>query len=108
VRQKIDLSEKVNLGDVFHDELAQLIPELGSLDSAKKFWKAYRHRLLHVVTSEDCLAMTYPFLVSFDNGQFFLNPVKFTELVIQIVEEDFKKFEDANPDVAFPVIYDNI
>ena len=65
MRQKIDLSEKVNLGDVFHDELAQLIPELGSLDSAKKFWKAYRDRLLDVVTSEGLLSHDLPFLVSF-------------------------------------------
>lgn len=107
VRQKIGFFGS-NLNPAAHDELARLIPELGSREHAKEFWKVYRHGLLHVVTSEGWLSHDGPASVIIDSGRFLLHPVKFAEQVLKIIEDDFETFAGRRPEIAFPEVYENI
>jgi hypothetical protein len=93
-----------NLDDKCMNVLRKLFPELGSLDDARKFWKVYRHGLLHTVTfsPEDQKGFPLPVggashdisKVIMKSGKiFWVHPVLFAQRVVSAIESDFKTFQ---------------
>jgi hypothetical protein len=82
----------------WHKKLAELFsPELTKDGAAEDFWNIYRNGLLHQVTlnqpghalrvGEHAKAIEKD-----DDGGFVVDPVKFTERVLEIIDRDFDKF----------------
>ncbi|UCC99993.1 MAG: hypothetical protein JSW66_08940 [Phycisphaerales bacterium] len=92
----------------FYDELRAILPELRDQETARQFWGAYRHGLLHQVTISlkqhqgneiDVWMVTHDIgdiLYQHSNGDFFMHPVNFAEKVIDVIENDFPTFEGPN------------
>ncbi len=47
IREKSKNHEADSLNDEFHKELIKIFPELKTTSNSKKFWKIYRHGILH-------------------------------------------------------------
>ena len=103
LRERSGVHEKASLDDRFHTELNRIFPELPDLNTARKFWKTFRHGLLHQVAfsaemqggdgkrlgglSNECDAIQ----VSPD-GHFWVNPGKFSDRVVNVIQGDFSTF----------------
>jgi hypothetical protein len=96
------------LEDPFYEEIARLIPELEEKAKAKRFWSIYRNSLHHWLTSEGWLSHDFPACVAVTNGKFLINPIKFSERILQIIEDDFSTFKGVKAKHAFPQVCENI
>ena len=114
VRRKLSItSDNLTMQTGFFDELATLFPQFRSPKYAQRFWKCYRHGLLHQATLQlkDGVAIAFvhgsvPILeCSPDGREFRLSPNKFGRAVLSIVENDLETFEDSTgPPPQLPTI----
>ena len=105
LRQKSRLYEKTKYSRDFYKEFMEIFPSVTSITTARKFWRIYRHGLLHQATlKKESSVMTVTAGVhdsaseitySYDsNGeQFVVSPKKFSERVISTIESDFDTYE---------------
>jgi hypothetical protein len=104
LRSKSGTPEDKNLGEDFYRELVKLFPVLKDNDCAKKFWQVYRNGILHQATlsEQDKKGTHMPDGWLFGGAKdveidsqnaFWVNPVKFAQRVIDIIEHDFSTFE---------------
>ncbi|MDP2922160.1 MAG: hypothetical protein Q8O30_00360 [Candidatus Omnitrophota bacterium] len=114
LREKSKNFQSGSLNENFHKEFLKLFPEALSLDDAKKIWKAYRNGILHQVApsrvgprgkqtavSHDCSIIAY----DKKNNLVVINPKKFSQRVIEIIEKDFSTYEGKNsPDHPLPKV----
>ena len=102
LREKSGSYEKYKVNNKFHDGLLKIFPELNSTDNSKKFWKIYRHGILHQATLSEtdktiqgCLTSKYGCLHVDRVGTIdviYINPVDFAKKVITAIENDFDTF----------------
>jgi len=105
LREKSGLGEERVLDNSFYNELRALLPDLSSNDIARRFWRAYRHGLLHQATfslKADSGAATpsvwinpkQPEVVCHDpaKGSFTVNARKFSETVLATIRTEFSTF----------------
>lgn len=108
------LREKSNnhqekLQDDFHKELGQMLPSLSDIATSKKFWRLYRHGMLHRGTLKldidvlevgiDERAAAYGIVtVSFDSQgyKFRVAAIALSKLVVTTIENDFATFAGDN------------
>jgi hypothetical protein len=102
LRQKSGVCESPSVDSRFHDGLAKMFTSL-ERKTAEKFWKIYRHGLLHQATlkTEDGILEvgvhndTSPtILVSKipEGLKFSVSPVSFSKKVIEEIESNFETF----------------
>lgn len=114
LRQKVGLPSTKHLNERFYDALLVIYPALGARDNARIFWTIFRHGLLHQATlaTQSRTSSRLPFAglshdvpaVAIDaGGNYWLNPVKFTEVLLKTIERDFAIFE-AGSQVAAPLL----
>lgn len=80
--------------------LLNVLPELRTRQDAERFWRVYRHGLLHNVTmSETSHGLTHDLdIVEIQqDGKVWLNPVLFARRVLATIENDFEVFEKGHP-----------
>jgi hypothetical protein len=108
------LREKTNnhqehLQDDFHAALVQMLPNLSDIPTSRKFWKLYRHGMLHraslkleadvlEVGIDERTAAHGIVTVSYDaqGYKFRIAAVEFSKLVIETIENDFTTFAGDN------------
>jgi len=106
-----------NNKSMFYSELIAILPKLGDQKTARQFWDAYRHGLLHQVTlslKKRQINKRIVWKVTHDiggilhrhsNGDFFIHPVNFAKKVINVIENDFSTFEGQHsPDHPLPTV----
>ena len=109
LREKSGVPEGKPLNASFRTELVKLFPSLGSDDLARRFWEVCRHGLMHQTTfkirtdagnnvtmgvHESALEIEHSYGSSGD--VFMISPSKFSNRVIEIIENDFATFEALN------------
>ncbi len=116
LRQRVGLPGHDALNDAFFDSLVSVVGELKDRKTARIFWTAYRHGLLHEVTlsRETRRGSTLPVawlshdvsLFSIDeNGDYWLQPVLFAARVLETIESDFGTFEKGSRAInPFPTV----
>ena len=115
LRQKVGLAVQARLNDPFYDELIHLFPELIDPSTARQFWQVYRHGLLHEVTLSrqnrsgnqmpvGSLTHDIPGILREANGNISVNPVDFAKRVVQIIEDDFAKYEGTASAAELPSV----
>ena len=90
-------------GGIFYEELLNLFPQLNTKLEAARFWKMYRHGILHQATFSSETEKGLPAgafanvhgLVVAPDRRLFLNPVDFARCVTEAIEADFETFEGA-------------
>ena len=104
IREKADILPTENFLKKGGEALFKIFPELLSTDNAEKFWKIFRHGLLHQVTffSRDirgialpgsCVTHDIPVVINVEaDGVFVLHPVLFAKRVLDLIESDFEMF----------------
>jgi hypothetical protein len=107
LRQKSGIGECKSVSDPFYDELRKLFPKISDNSMAKILWRVCRHGLMHQATfnvkSEQGATISEVGLD--DSGEaidciqsgtaynFKISPTKFSEKVIETIENDFSTFE---------------
>ena len=86
--------------------LLQVLPELGTVPEAEKFWQIFRNGILHEVSlsGKKRSGTVMPIgtlsqntaIVKIDSSSHWINPQLFAKRVIQTIENDFINFEDPN------------
>jgi hypothetical protein len=76
-------------------------PQLADADAARRFWHIYRDGLLHQVTlnrSGDAWRVDEhaEAVEQDDKGLFLVNPVKFAQRVLEIINHDFERFASSD------------
>jgi len=107
LREKSQVFEhKIN--DQFYDELLSAFPRLKTRQIAAKFWRLYRHGILHQMTlkrdraEQDHLTAELsgddhiPAVELRGDDRVVVNPAKFARRVVDIIEGDFATFEGQN------------
>lgn len=87
----------------FEAALVNVIPELGNIQAAGKFWSIYRHSLLHWASFQKTNYgfRESPEVVSFSGeGQVWMNPRLFGRRVLETVRADFAQFEAGDVPLA--------
>jgi len=103
LRNRSNLLPVNHLTDVFYSELHKFLPELQTVDAAKKFWNTYRNGLLHQVSMSkqnkngDALPVGWlshdkPGISVDEHGRFWIHPVDFAKRVLNEVNSDFTTF----------------
>ena len=85
---------------LFVTGLLKVLPELRTIEAAKKFWWNYRDGLLHNVTmSRASHGLTHDTaIVTVEaNGKVWLNPILFAQRVLDVIEADFEVFVGGQP-----------
>jgi hypothetical protein len=98
---------ETSLDDRFYSALVGAFPLLKTNKTARRFWKVYRHGLLHQVAfstagskagqeslgglSDNCEAIEVT-----PQGHFWVNPKKFTAAVVELIEANFETFLGAH------------
>lgn len=93
-----------DLKDRFYESLRKLFPVLKDNVVARKFWDVYRNELLHQATlprqerngirvQAGWLSDKGKDLEIDENNDFWVNPVKFSERVIGVIDKDFQTYE---------------
>ncbi len=102
LRQKLTITQD-NLPDSFHEELVKLFPQFQKKENAKRFWRVYRHGLLHQATLQglDGIIAFVHNAVSIvecapDGRTFGLSPNQFALAVLSIIENDLTTFENVS------------
>ena len=112
LRQKLAITED-RLPEPFHDEMVRLFPEFKNQKNAKRFWKIYRHGLLHQATLQSVDGSSIAFVhnavpvleCSVDGRTFGLSPNRFASKVLSIIESDLSTFENScGPQPHLPTI----
>jgi len=111
VRQKLKINQD-NLPDQFYAELEKLFPGLKSRTNAKRFWRIYRHGLLHQATLQSVdgsIAFVHNSVEmlnsSIDGCTFGLSPNRFAVEVLTIIEKDLSIFENrSGPQPQLPTV----
>jgi hypothetical protein len=104
LRQKLQLQPHAPLQDSFYEQLAKILPQLPDRQTAKNFWQVYRNGILHEVTLSKqnrsgsqmpvgWLSHDKPMVSIESDGSFWINPVLFSQHVIQTIETNFPVFE---------------
>ncbi|MDD2763691.1 MAG: hypothetical protein PHE83_06920 [Opitutaceae bacterium] len=105
-----------SLNSNFYLKFRQIFPAIQDDATAEKFWHVYRNGLLHQVTlsrkNRSGLSMPDAWLssevasVTVDaQGDFWVHPAKFAEIVLSTIEGDFTMFEGgSSPNHPFPVV----
>jgi hypothetical protein len=116
LRELSGVHEKSSLDDRFYEALAGAFPSLKTNKAARRFWKIYRHGLLHQVAfstaesdggqksfgglRDDCEAVELT-----PEGHFWVNPAKFAAAVVKLIEADFATFLGSHsPNHQLPVV----
>ena len=117
LREKSGIHEQKDLGRNFYRELRKIFPVLKG-QYAQKFWKIYRHGLLHQAAfkSSNCnsnkkkrisrawLTSEVDTIEITESKDFFVNPINFAKAVIKTIESDFFTFEGyGSTKYAFPI-----
>ena len=96
----------------FLEGLRKLLPDLRTEKEARTFWTEYRHGLLHNVTMySDSHGLTHDTNTIVDvqpSGKVWLNPVRFSERVLGIIENDFPTFEGGKPALPAETRYERV
>lgn len=108
LREKTD-NHQQELQEGFHRALVQLVPTLNDIRTSRKFWRLYRHGMLHRGTLKleadvievgiDERAADYGLVtVSYDSQgyKFRVAAVAFSQLVVSTIENDFDTFAGDN------------
>lgn len=107
LREKSGIHESRTLNDNFYQELVAVFPSLLTSSQAEKFWQVYRNGLLHQVTLSKAprkgmqvpggwLNGNAPALHIDSNGEFWVDPKKFAETILNKIDSDFSTFEGAS------------
>lgn len=107
-------NENPSLGRPFYNKLIEILKPLGDVETARKFWKIFRHGLLHQGTlkkdigdppKKGIFSYGIPEALQVESEAFILHPVLFARQVISIIEGDFETFEAINsPNHGLPVV----
>lgn len=111
LRQKVGLKSTKPVDERFYDALMVIYPALGTRDNARIFWTIFRHGLLHEATlaiqsrssprlPAAGLSHDVPAVAIDSAGSYWLNPVKFTEVLLKTIERDFAIFESGKKTAA--------
>ena len=108
LRQRAGIGPGEDLNDMFMNTLRGIFPALSDLPTARKFWQVYRNGYLHQATLScvsrggDALpegSLTHdievPVSVGID-GSFCVNPVRFSQCIVSLIESDFRRFVAAD------------
>ncbi len=104
LRQIVGLGPKDNLNEDCMKELCKLFPELPDETASRQFWDVFRNGILHQVTlsRENRKGVLLPLgllchnkpVISIDaQGEFWVNPVLFTQRILTAIEGNFGAFE---------------
>lgn len=113
LREKSGEREKTGLGKPFYDELGRVFPELPtSEDDRKRFWKAFRHGLLHqaamkIADGFSAVLDRSAAVIEFDatNKTIRVSAPAVARRILQAVENDFSKFEaPSSPNHPIPAV----
>ncbi len=107
LRSKSGVTYDKNLRDAFYEKLIKLFPVLKENKNATDFWTIYKNGILHQATFSPqnrkgdkmptgWLSGDTEAIEIHSNGSFLVNPVKFAEIVIVAIDEDFVTFEGSN------------
>lgn len=109
LRHKNGLTYKNDLSNGFMDDLYKMFPVLPNRKAACDFWNVYRNGILHQVTlsrvnrkgknmPDGWLSHKINSAISVESdGSFLIHPVRFSEQVLHIIENDFATFEQGPP-----------
>jgi hypothetical protein len=115
IRSKKEIPYNKDLNPSFYEELTTIFHALKDNKIAKDFWTVYRHGILHQASFslQDRKGNTLPDAwLSGDtddieihpDGSFWINPVKFSQKVIDAIQKEFKYFEALNPKISYTPI----
>jgi hypothetical protein len=103
LREKTSNFEEIRLTPEFYQELGHCFLGLQSKDTARNFWAIFRNGILHQGTFRRLQTGTQPesgelascskAIETDAKGNFVVNPVKFADAVVKIIEADFDTFE---------------
>jgi hypothetical protein len=103
LREKTRIFENPKLGERFYQEFLSLFPSAGNVDTVRAFWEIYRHGLLHQAALKTKAGIIQAALhnaaqdieVGYDTkgSVFTVSPVKFSDRVIEIMENDFRTYQ---------------
>jgi hypothetical protein len=119
LREKSGDCEALRLTNEFYKELIKIFPGLKDISIAKRFWKVYRHGLLHQATLKTDDGTTTLIAVgvhneapeiqhstNFNGDTFMVSPIKFSKKIISTIENEFKIFEGPNSPIHPPATVD--
>ena len=103
LRQKTGIFEAGNLDDRFCNEFLNLFPSPGDIKTVRAFWEIYRHGLLHqaalktktgiIEAGLHNAAQDLEIAYNQKGWVFTVSPVKFSDKVIETIDNDFPTFE---------------
>ncbi|MGD0037555.1 MAG: hypothetical protein ABSC53_09710 [Bacteroidota bacterium] len=108
LREKSNAYESYKLPDKYYSELINIFPDLNNLEMARKFWRVYRHGLLHQATLQvkkpsTILSVTVhneakeiEYGYSAQGDIICVSPIKVSKKIISLIESDFQTFEGMN------------
>jgi hypothetical protein len=108
LREKSHAYQVDRLPENYFSELVKIFPDLHNVDVARKFWRVYRHGLLHQATlqvkdpstilsvSVHNEAREIEYGYSSEGDTFCVSPINLSKKIISLIEADFQTFEGIN------------